>query len=56
MKINLGDIDTSLVADMSWLFFETNRTDFIGIESWDVSKVTTMRCMFEKVASFNQPL
>ena len=38
LEINLGDIDTSLITDMSDLFNSTDRKDFSGIEAWDVSK------------------
>ncbi|WP_236847978.1 hypothetical protein [Campylobacter devanensis] len=31
LSINLGDIDTSLITDMSLLFEDTYRTDFSGI-------------------------
>lgn len=55
-EINLGDIDTSLITDMSNLFHGTIRKDFSGIENWDVSKVTDMSCMFAQATSFNQPL
>ena len=38
-SVYLGDIDTSLITDMSNLFDRSNvyRRDFSGIESWDVS-------------------
>ena len=56
--IHLGDIDTSNITDMSGLFKIINRkrTDFSGIEKWDVSKVTNMRYMFAHCYEFNQPL
>ena len=38
-SVYLGDIDTSLITDMSRLFLGSSRKDFSGIESWDVSKV-----------------
>ncbi|TLE04079.1 BspA family leucine-rich repeat surface protein [Helicobacter bilis] len=41
---------------MSELFQNSKRTDFSGIESWDVSNVINMRSMFEHAISFNQPL
>ncbi|WP_077246954.1 BspA family leucine-rich repeat surface protein [Helicobacter pullorum] len=53
LSINLGDIDTSKITDMSWLFHNTPRTDFSGIEKWDVSNVENMESMFEGAASFN---
>ncbi|WP_086229175.1 BspA family leucine-rich repeat surface protein [Campylobacter devanensis] len=55
-EINLGDIDTSAITDMSGLFYESERKDFSGIESWDVSSVTNMRWMFYGCENFNQPL
>ena len=47
-SVYLGDIDTSLITDMSNLFDRSNvyRRDFSGIESWDVSNVTDMSYMF----------
>ncbi|MCI7410206.1 BspA family leucine-rich repeat surface protein [Helicobacter bilis] len=55
-SIHLGDIDTSGITDMSCLFKDSNRTDFSGIESWDVSNVKNMTAMFGNARSFNQPL
>lgn len=51
--IHLGDIDTSLITDMSNLFLFSKRTDFSGIENWDVSKVENMCCMFLCAENFN---
>ena len=56
LEINLDDIDTSLITDMSYLFNSTDRKDFSGIEAWDVSNVTNMSGMFEKAKAFSQPL
>ena len=55
-SIHLGDIDTSAITDMSGLFRYAYRTDFSGIEDWDVSKVEDMSYMFQDMRSFNQPL
>ncbi|MEI0540131.1 BspA family leucine-rich repeat surface protein [Brachyspira pulli] len=44
--IKLCYIDTSLITDMSSLFFESKRKDFEGIEDWNVSNVTNMDMMF----------
>ena len=55
-SLNLGDIDTSAITDMSWLFCRSWRKDFSGIESWDVSSVTDMSMMFVGCKNFNQPL
>ena len=55
-SICLGEIDISSVTDMSELFAISQRTDFAGLESWDVSHVTDMRCMFYKAVSFNHDI
>ena len=54
-SVYLGDIDTSLITDMSELFDGSSRTDFSGIESWDVSNVENMSHMF-KSSLFNHPI
>ena len=56
VSIHLGDIDTSKITDMSWLFYHSYREDFSGIENWDVSNVTDMSNMFWDCSEFNQPL
>nr|WP_324761604.1 BspA family leucine-rich repeat surface protein [Helicobacter bilis] len=55
-SVYLGDIDTSAITDMSGLFKGSNRTDFSGIEYWDVSSVVDMSSMFFKMTNFNQSL
>lgn len=40
--VNLGEIDTSLITDMSELFRDSERKDFSGIGNWDTSNVTAM--------------
>ncbi|MEI0445436.1 BspA family leucine-rich repeat surface protein [Brachyspira intermedia] len=52
-NIYLGDIDTSLITDMSALFLNNIREDFSGIETWDVSHVTSMGGMFKNTVNFN---
>ncbi|MBW5410610.1 BspA family leucine-rich repeat surface protein [Brachyspira hampsonii] len=68
-NIYLGDIDTSLITDMSMLFDKPNyacfegsyseyesyniRSDFTGIEKWDTSNVVNMRSMFHNIKNFN---
>lgn len=54
-SVNLGDIDTSLITDMSKLFYKSKRKDFKGIENWDVSNVTNMYAMF-KHSKFNRDI
>ncbi|TEY00744.1 BspA family leucine-rich repeat surface protein [Campylobacter sp. US33a] len=55
-NINLGDIDTSNITDMSFLFKNSTRKDFSGIESWDTSNVKDMSAMFDGAISFNQDI
>nr|WP_086268878.1 DarT ssDNA thymidine ADP-ribosyltransferase family protein [Campylobacter sp. P0103] len=55
-SVNLGDIDTGAITDMSELFYKIERKDFSGIESWDVSSVTNMSEMFAYCNNFSQPL
>ena len=55
-SIYLGDIDTSNITDMSYLFHKSTRKDFSGIEKWDTSKVTHMSWMFAGCKNFNQPI
>ena len=56
LEVNLGDIDTSEISDMSHLFSDSKRTDFTGIEEWDVSKAESMSWMFRSVEAFNQDI
>ncbi|RDU73013.1 hypothetical protein CQA57_05670 [Helicobacter anseris] len=56
LSINLGDIDTSLITDMSQLFLNTERMNFSGIENWNVSNVEDMRGMFYGCNSFTSDL
>ena len=55
-NIALKDIDTGEITDMSWLFANSERKDFSDIESWDVSNVKNMSCMFYEAKNFNGDL
>ncbi|WP_242345899.1 BspA family leucine-rich repeat surface protein [Mucispirillum schaedleri] len=55
-SINLKDIDISLITDMSFVFSDSERKDFSGIEDWDMSKVTNTNYMFYNAKNFNHPL
>lgn len=46
-SIYLGDIDISLLTDLSGVFRKSTRKNFDGIEKWDTSKVKTMNRIFE---------
>ncbi len=41
------------ITDMRGLFKDSTRTDFSGIEEWNVSNVITMYSMFENAKHFN---
>ncbi|RDU72342.1 hypothetical protein CQA57_06995 [Helicobacter anseris] len=56
LSINLININTSLITDMSELFLNTKRINFTGIENWDTSSVKDMYCMFDGCNSFNADL
>ena len=51
-RTNLANIDVSGFTDLSHLFYGSKRTDFSGIENWDVSHVHNMRGMFRDCSSF----
>ena len=53
--IKLNYVDTSLIKDMSNLFYKSKRKDFEGIEDWDVSNVTNMDSLFRQCEKLNQP-
>ena len=55
-KIKLSNIDISKVDDFSELFSKSQRTDFSGIENWNVSHVTNMSKMFKRAVYFNSDL
>ena len=55
-NIYLGDIDTSLINDMSVLFKEATRKKFDGIEKWDTSNVIDMHDMFFNCRTFNSDI
>ena len=69
-EISLGEIDTSEVTDMSFLFsfderkvsylvsseFFNWRKDFSGIAGWDTSRVTTFEGMFYRADNFNEDI
>lgn len=55
-EIKLSEIDTSKITDMSELFYNSKRTDYSGIESWNVSNVKNMALMFNGATYFDVDL
>ncbi|EPZ2626736.1 BspA family leucine-rich repeat surface protein, partial [Campylobacter coli] len=55
-KNSLADVDVSNITDMSYLFENSRRQDFSGIEEWDVSSVTNMKGMFKNAMFFNHDI
>ncbi|MCV3429831.1 BspA family leucine-rich repeat surface protein [Campylobacter lari] len=55
-KNSLADVDVSNITDMSYLFENSRRQDFSGIEKWDVSSVTNMKGMFKNAMFFNHDI
>ncbi|HID0741979.1 TPA: BspA family leucine-rich repeat surface protein [Campylobacter jejuni] len=64
-SVSLGQIDLSYIKNLNQLFasysmeiihLRTNRKDFSGIESWDVSKIKDMNQLFTGLKDFNADL
>lgn len=55
-SVKLSEIDISEVSDFSNLFEDNKRSDFSGIEDWDVSHVTNMSGMFDGAENFNSDI
>ncbi|ULO04570.1 BspA family leucine-rich repeat surface protein [Campylobacter sp. RM12651] len=54
---DLSEIDTSLITDMSYLFFgDIYNMPLQGVEQWNTSSVVNMKYMFAGCKVFNQPL
>ncbi|WP_086298046.1 BspA family leucine-rich repeat surface protein [Campylobacter devanensis] len=52
-NIKLSEIDISKVSNFYNLFRDSKRSNFSGIEEWDVSHVNDMRGMFRGAENFN---
>ncbi|WP_293651892.1 BspA family leucine-rich repeat surface protein, partial [uncultured Campylobacter sp.] len=55
-NVKLSEIDISKVSDLSELFKDSKRSDFSGIEDWDVSHITNMSYMFAGAENFNSDI
>lgn len=56
LNINLGTIDVSAITSMRLLFKDSQRTNFDGIEDWDVSNVEDMLEIFYGCRNFNHDI
>ena len=54
--INLVEIDVTNITDMSFLFKDSKRENFDGIEEWNVSNVIDMKEIFYGCQNFNQDI
>ncbi|MGX2982537.1 BspA family leucine-rich repeat surface protein [Helicobacter sp. 23-1045] len=54
--ISLAKIDTSKVTNMKALFYKSARSDFSGIEDWNVSNVVGFELCFAQCKTFNAPI
>ncbi|WP_086321978.1 BspA family leucine-rich repeat surface protein [Campylobacter devanensis] len=55
-SVKLSEIDISKVSIFTNLFKDNKRSDFSGIEEWDVSHVTNMSGMFKGAVNFNSDI
>jgi len=56
---NLTEVPASLptlITDLSWAFQSTGNASITNLNSWDVSKVTSMGAMFYGASAFNQDI
>ncbi|MBO6235907.1 MAG: DUF285 domain-containing protein, partial [Schwartzia sp.] len=53
MDIPLGKIDIGDITDLQHVFAYSERKDFSGIETWDVSRVENMEGLFYHAEYFN---
>ncbi|MGX3044771.1 BspA family leucine-rich repeat surface protein [Helicobacter sp. T3_23-1056] len=55
-SIDLGDIDTSAITSMAFLFQYSMRPHYNGLEKWDTSSVRDMKFMFRGAAHFDDAI
>ena len=55
-NIKLDQIEISRIQDLSYLFINSNRNDFSGIEEWNTSNVTNMAGLFSDCMNFNEDI
>ena len=55
-SVDLGDIDTSLITSMSFLFADSFRPNYRGLDKWDTSSVRDMQFMFKGALYFDDTI
>ena len=55
-EVKLYEIDTTKIFSLNSLFKDSTRTDWTGIEKWNVSNVTDFRNCFKNCQTFNADL
>lgn len=55
-NVYLGDLDVSAITDMSFLFEDSLRMDFSGIEKWDMRNVSSIDGMFANAQFFSHDI
>ena len=55
-SVDLGDIDTSRITSMSFLFADSFRPNYRGLDKWDTSSVRDMKFMFKAALYFDDTI
>ena len=55
-EVKLYEIDTTKILSLNSLFKDSTRTDWTGIEQWNVSNITDFRNCFKNCQTFNEDL
>lgn len=55
-SVDLGDIDTSRITSMSFLFADSFRPNYRGLDKWDTSSVRDMKFMFKGALYFDDTI
>ena len=51
-SVHLGDIDTSLITDMTELFKDSTRKNFDGLETWDILRGEILQPSHRRLGCF----
>ena len=55
-SVDLGDIDTSRITSMAFLFQDSMRLNYRGLDKWDTSSVRDMSAMFKGAVYFDDTI